>query len=920
MMILFIILSLSPVKDFRYAKGLFDDGLYDLAEVELTGFLEQYPNSIYSPEASVLLLKSLNFQENFKRTIQRSNEFMRKYPQRKEDIQLLWGIAELGMENYGNAIKIFNRLSDVDKRRLWIGEVFFKQGNFKEALKYYLKSNLPYSKLSAGWCYMKMGNYDKAASIFANLFGEYEEEGKFLYARALYLKGDEKTIGAFSSYLKEFPLGEYRGRVYALLADIYEKSDDSKTAIYYLNSIIKEDPALVGFALYKIGLIYYEKDNYDLAIESFSKVKEDDPYRWDALYWMALSLSKKGMIEDAVSHLKEIITNSRELSNEALFELGSLYERMGDEEKALSLLEKVGGESRDEARIVIGNIFLKGGRYNEASSLFMKVVEEGKDNISLALLQAAVAEKGGGNEEKALSFLDSYEQRFPNGEQIYRVQLLRGDIYLNQKRYTDAIREYNKIGEEEAKNLIPNVLEGKAWAYVGLKKYNLAFITLDRLSNEFPDFCSRPEVYLQLGNAAYAMGNLSEAEKAYLQVKGPFRPRALYFLGTMFFENEKYNEAIKAFNELRNQFSLSEYSSLAAYYIAFSLRKKQDLMASNKQLYSLISMVLDKEVMYNSFLLLGDNYFDRAEYDSSLKYYKRGFDLLYGKTALEESKLDKLSAIRGILLSVNATSGTGAMENKARDFIRKFKGTGLEAKINLLVGNILYNTGQYDRALDYLEESDSPSSFYNAGIAYLKLGRRQEAIQFLKKAASSKETADRAYLELGRIAFNEGDSRKAKEYLSRSALPMASLLYALSLHKEGNRGEAMRKLEGLTGKVEGLSYLELARIQIDLGMYERALNGLKEATNYERAAPEAYYLMGELLHEQGEKDEAFKSLLKVKYLYPESKWVSPSLFLISEITLERGDRDRAINYLREIVKRGEKDWAVKARKKISEIK
>ncbi|MBA7620165.1 hypothetical protein ES703_27509 [subsurface metagenome] len=83
MILLLIILSVSPVKDFRYAQGLFYDEFYDLAEVELTRFLEKYPNSVYSPDASILLLNSFNLQGSYEKAIQRAPKFLLKYPQKK---------------------------------------------------------------------------------------------------------------------------------------------------------------------------------------------------------------------------------------------------------------------------------------------------------------------------------------------------------------------------------------------------------------------------------------------------------------------------------------------------------------------------------------------------------------------------------------------------------------------------------------------------------------------------------------------------------------------------------------------------------------------------------------------------------------------------------------------------------------------
>lgn len=917
-MIVFIILSISPVKDFVYARGLFEDGLYDLAEIELIRFLDKYPNSVYSPKVSVLLLQSLNLQEAYKRTAGQARVLLKKYPQKKEGILLEWGKAVLEMKDYKTAIEIFNRVGR-DRGKLWVGEAYFRMERYEEALKAYLVSNDPYSKLSAGWCYMKMKDYDNAISIFASIKGEYEEEGSFLYAKIIYLKGDERAVEAFLAYIRKFPEGKYRGRTFALLADIFEDKGDTEMTIYYYKSIIEENLSLSDFARYRIGLIRYNSGDYGFAIKFFDEIGKDSPYWWHGYYWKALSEVEMGMLEEAANHLKEVVKNSKELSNEALFELGSLYARTGRSEKALTMLQQVKGEFKDKAIILKGNILLGLKRYDEASSEFLKVIEIEGDNISLAYMQAAIAKKKGGLKGDALALLKTYEEKFPDGKELNKVRLLKGDVYLEQKRFRKAVEEYRKVKESNDSKLIPYALEGEAWAYMGLNKYDRAFLSLDQLSNDFPGFCSRSLVYLQLGNAAYAMKNLKEAEKAYRKVRGEYQPQALYLLGRMFFEKEKYNDAIKVFQSIKDKFSLSKYSSFASYYIALSLRQKEDLRASNTRLYSIISEVQEKEILFKSLLLLGDNYFDCAEYDSSLKYYQRGFDLLYEKVHDKKPPLELLSAIRSILLSINISDGSSKMEEKARALIRKLKGSKLESRINLIVGDILYNSGKYDRALDYLEESDSPISLLNAGRAYLKLGRKQEAIRFFERATKDKTVGDKAYLELGKIALEEGKTERAREYLSKSSLVESSLLYAISLSKGGNKKEALKRLEDLKGKIEGLAYIESARIWMDLKIYRTALLELKEAISFERAAPEGYYLMGKLYSKQGNKDEALKSLLKVKYLYPNSKWVSPSLILLSDISLEKSDTARALKYLEEIKNRGEEDWVKEAKRLIEEI-
>jgi len=916
---LFLMLSLTPVKEFKYAKGLFNDGLYDLAETELVDFINNYPNSIYAPEASVLLVKALNQQGSFEKAIVKSKEFVFKYPSKKEDLLIQWAKTEIKLNNFDSAIEVINRITDKNIRELYLGEAYYAKGEPKQALNHYSKSNLPYSKLSIGWAHMALKDYNKAASVFSKLKGEFEEEGAFLYAKTLFLSSSKNSDKAFISYLKKYPEGKYSPRAYSYLADINENNGNTEKAIQYLQEIPLVDASLSGFSYYRIGLIEHESGNYNKAIEYFDNVSGSDPYFLDAMYWKSLSLNEEGRIEEALVNLHLVSKNSSVLRNEAIFEIARIYKNRGDYKKAMKYLNSIVGELWDESRIEIGNILLKQGNINEAYSKFMEVVEKDKGSVNLALFQAALTKKKLNEFDNSLSLLETYEKKFPFDSEIDKAHMLKGDIYQNTKEYRKALESYDKVNLEKSPDLTPYVLEAKGWAWMGLKRYDMAFHNLEELSKNFPDFCSKAEIYLQLGNAAYAMGDSKSTELAYRQVKGDRKPEALFNLGKMFLENKEYNKAIEEFVNIKKNFSLSNYSEISSYYIALSLRKKNDLRASNEQLYSMISKSQDAEILVESFLLLGDNYFDQAKFDSSFKYYTKGFDLTKEKRSGVNASSLTLSGVRGILLSVNNLSGSSKMENEAKDLLRKLKGSGLEDKVNGLVGNILFNSGKYNESIPYLEYSNQPDSYYKAGLAFLKMGRKDQAIQFLKKAAKSDEFKDKAYMELGRIEFDSENLAGAKKHLVKSSLPEASLLYALCVKKEGKEKEAIEKLLILKGKADGLAYIEIAKILIDRKDFSSALKNLEEAMNFERSEAEAYYLKGKILLETEKEEEALKTLLKVRYLHPESEWVSASLYLLSEIMIKKGDKERALNYLKEIVERSEEPWSTKAKNRISEL-
>lgn len=919
MIFLLLILATGETDEFKYARGLYEDKLYDMATGAFSNFLNRYPDSKFAPNSSIMMLSSMNKEEDFEEVCNRARTLLSRYPSVQTDILIEWGKAEMNLGDYEEATTLFKKAGGKESF-MWVGEVEFKRKNYSKAIENYLSSEMPYGRLSAGWCYLKLKEYKKALSLFSKINGNYKEEGTFFYAKTLHMMNDENAESSLNNYLSTNPEGRYTGRVFIMLSEIYEKKGNIDKSIKYLNKAIESQPEISSYAIYRMGLIYYDNENYETSIKSFSRIPKDDVYYVDALYWKALAEIETGRINDALLNLEKIAGTESNLKNESLFELGKLYSKLNKTEEAIKRLNKVDKELRDEALILMGNIMLRETDYDRAFKFYRLAMETGKNNASLGLLQMAITVKKKGEKDRALELLKKYTNKFPEGKEINKVKLLSGDILLDKKEYRKAIIKYEEVENSGDSSLLPYALEGKAWAYVGLEKYDLAFATLDLLSNQYPEFCSKPEIFLQLGDAAYAINEIERAEKAYNQVSGNFKPEALFKLGKMYFELEQYSKAIETFLKIRKRFAISDFSNLASYYLALCMRKKQNIAASNQYLRRIIKEIHDRKIKIKSLLLLADNHFDRADYDSSYKYYGRSFDLIRGKKDEKSFIEEELSAIRGILLSVNLKSGSKRMEKEARSILQRVRGLKLASHINLITGEILFNSGNFKSALDYLEESDSPEAYYNIGMAYLKLNKTEEAMLFFRKATSGEDIKNDAYLQLGNIYYKKGNYSKAIDNFSKSKAKKAELMEALSLYKTGSKERAMEMLKKMKGKVEGLAFLELGKIQNELGMKGIALKELQKALKYEASAPEAYYVRGKIFLSSGNIEESQSSLLKVKYLYPQSKWYSPSLIELAMINIEKGDTARAINYLKDVIERREKPWKDKAEEIMSGVK
>src|SRR3989338_5209057 len=127
-LIIFAIFSRHPVfavenleeSDLLFAKKALSDGFYGLAEERFENFLESYPRTSRLYEAHLLLGQCLYYQNN----------------PRKALLEM-----EFVLDNPGEA-----RFQDA--ALYWIGEVYFKTGDFAKAFEFYQKviDNFPSSK------------------------------------------------------------------------------------------------------------------------------------------------------------------------------------------------------------------------------------------------------------------------------------------------------------------------------------------------------------------------------------------------------------------------------------------------------------------------------------------------------------------------------------------------------------------------------------------------------------------------------------------------------------------------------------------------------------------------------------------------------------------------------------------------------
>ncbi len=235
--------------------------------------------------------------------------------------------------------------------------------------------------------------------------GDFVEASKYL-RRAVDLKPDNTDAAV---KLSEIYLGAYASnskKLKNLLPEVQELD----------NKILQRDPnSFDGLRIQ--GLLYLANNDRDKALQSFEKANRIKPNSRLLVGWYAQALVSAGQTQQAEQLVRETIASDKTWSPGYDF-LFQMYLRQNDRAKAESVLrEHVANDPKNAAAILsLGGFLVATGRSAEAESIVKRVLDNKKD--------------------------------FPGGHQMV------GDFYLRQKKFDQALQQYQAGLNEDSKNTL----------------------------------------------------------------------------------------------------------------------------------------------------------------------------------------------------------------------------------------------------------------------------------------------------------------------------------------------------------------------------------------------------------------------------------------------------------------------------------
>jgi len=366
--------TLSP--DVLYGLGLsqYQSGDAQGAIQTYLQFKKKFPDSKLFPEVRFRLGEIFLQQEHHTKALEEFKGVVQNFPQNPAFGQslLYMGWCYLNLGQFEEAAKISHKILKLPAHarekslsQLLLGEVYFHECRYSEALPYYFNLiNIPEYRenglFKMAKCYFYEGKFKEALTNIEILTLEYPDFKNM--EELLFIKGEASSkledfdlaVRSYQQIVKANKTGKWTAHALFNLGNIYILRRDLEKVKTVFHRIIEDFPSspLSPLAAFRLGTIYFNGGDLEKALDAFA---------------LALNADDKRVLA------------------ESYFRLGEIYFKQVNYSKAMENFNAIRGNFKGQtpwyelAQFEVGNIQRQLGNITEAKAAYKKVLEGSKD-------------------------------------------------------------------------------------------------------------------------------------------------------------------------------------------------------------------------------------------------------------------------------------------------------------------------------------------------------------------------------------------------------------------------------------------------------------------------------------------------------------------------------------------------------------
>lgn len=438
------------ISRFNYGKLSYELGYQDAALSTLKQFIQDYPSSGYNSEARELLAHLFMNTNDYKNALDAINAIPDKTPEVQKAYQRITFGRAIQLINDGqidqakplldNSLKYTSDPQIQQLSYFWKGEIALRENNPDEAIRdinQYLalggatpaalgEANIQTAHYNLGYSYLQKKSYPEALTQFQSAQNVFSANGQQI---------------ANDARLRE--------------ADCYYMMKDYDKAQSLYNQAISSGQPGSDYALYQKGIISGVSGNDAQKVSILQQLSNKYPqssFSNDADYQIATTYMSQGDYRQAIPYLNKVIAqpNNPNAPN-AMLRLGLAYSSLNNNPEAINTYQKVvtqfpNSPEAGEALQSLRTLYVNSGQ-PDAYLSFLKstgrtVTSSTEDSITYSAGEASF-----GNEQyaNAISQLNNYLTKFPNGKFQLKANFYLAESYYNQKDYSNALTHYAAV-------------------------------------------------------------------------------------------------------------------------------------------------------------------------------------------------------------------------------------------------------------------------------------------------------------------------------------------------------------------------------------------------------------------------------------------------------------------------------------------
>lgn len=546
-----------------------------------------------------------------------SEDFLRKFPSSslKRDVEQLILLSYLRQEKIDNLLNFYDTLSfqaskksnfDIDNM---IGNYFFDQGQYDKALSFYskivdLKGNNYRTKdlFNLANSYFFLDDYGQAQEYYKMILKKHPNDPaapKAAFRLAYIFLQEQKydsSLKLYNTIKKHFSQKGYIDAVTYNIGWCYYKLGENDNALKVYEEFIRKYPnsQLLSAVLYEIGNVYYSQGLFSQAADYYYQVIErfsDSEVAAEASYRLGRSYYYSGDLENALEKWLNLAQNAEnpQVAMAARYEIAQAYFEQDNLEKALLAVEEFTAlypENKLSYSLLdrVQEYFSLSENYEQGITYFnhlLKLYSEKpvlSNNISASLARLYFLNQDKDTALKTIRDIkeksDNFKNFKPTASSLYDIcsVMIAGNNYFEAEQLLQQKEKSIGLSDLKGVNLL---IRGE----ISLAKNNFeaAEDYSRKLLEEYDDSSYTLYAYLNLAESYSHSDKLDKAAEIYRSIISSYKDerslKAYYGLGQIYYNQQRYNEALACAQHIIVFFPQSSTWAPKAYLMAVNCQK-----------------------------------------------------------------------------------------------------------------------------------------------------------------------------------------------------------------------------------------------------------------------------------------------------------------------------------------------------------